>query len=630
MGFMTQPMSTKRLSQHRGRWGLRWLLLGALATSGTMPAMPAWAGPGDRIAAMNKKAMESYDALDFPHSKKTLEECVAFLRKSGMENTIQAARTFINLGMVFVQLKDSARGEQLFRKALGINPNAKLDPALATPDIQTVWDQANGLKPATPAPVVVQQPVTPPPAPTPKPEPVTQPDPGQRQPDPELPDPGQKPEPVKPNPGTSSEYNPDELLNPVKKVELRHTPYEEVPANQKFSIYVKPVPVHPAGVVAKATLFFRVAGQAKYSESPMVPSRKQQGDLQGLIPEYATNGRALQYYIEGYDNLGRLCGNFGNAENPTILKISVSRGVVAVPAEDVEDPLLYVKREDDRVRLASLRDHVYIDIGVGTGGALVGAGATTEVAWFYNRPKLRYEQANASNGGFVWAGVGLRAEIGAYLYRGLSLGLSGRFEAFLNHNADSQENGSISPNCTSNGIPSPCFGTTSKGKFGYAVLGKLRYQFLPGSVVRPYLHLDAGVGEWRGALNIDGSRPMANGAVDNSSPFQPTDICSATYNGKTGGAADPATCSAISGNVGFNQRDAAAAGTAASNLNRVCPVVGPCIDSIAMNKIMVGGGAGLYIGGRHAGLSMDLNVIAALGGQFGLLVDAYVGPQFIF
>jgi len=45
---------------------------------------------------------------------------------------------------------------------------------------------------------------------------------------------------------------------------------------------------------------------------------------------------------------------------------------------------------------------------------------------------------------------------------------------------------------------------------------------------------------------------------------------------------------------------------------------------------MVGGGAGLYIGGRHAGLSMDLNVIAALGGQFGLLVDAYVGPQFIF
>ncbi|HRI52733.1 MAG TPA: hypothetical protein PLW65_21370, partial [Pseudomonadota bacterium] len=232
---------------------------------------------------------------------------------------------------------------------------------------------------------------------------------------------------ITPNQGL--EYSADELLNPIKKVELRSIPYEEVPANQKFSIYFTPAPIHPMGAVSKATLFYRTLGQAKYSEAPMSLSRKQQGDWTGQVPVEATNGRAIQYYMEAYDNLGRVCGNFGTADNPTIIRVTAARGVAAIPAEDVENPLAYVKKEDERIRLSMLRDHVYIDVSVGSGGAIISSGATTEVAWFYNAGQNRFEPARASNGGFIWGGLGVRAELGAYLYRGLSLGVSGRFEA---------------------------------------------------------------------------------------------------------------------------------------------------------------------------------------------------------
>ena len=627
---MAQPKLTKSLSAG----GARWLLAGFLACSATSSA---WAGPPERVASMNKKAMEAYDALEFPSARRTLEECVALLHKNKMDQSIQAARTYINLGMVYVQIHDNARGEQWFRMALTINPNAKLDHALATPDIQTVSDRATGKasRAPTPAPAPVAQVEPPRPQPVAQaPEPTPRPDPTPPTPPPSdnvggIDIPQKPPTTLTPNQGL--EYSADELLNPTKKVELRSIPYEEVPANQKFSIYFTPVPIHPMGTVSKATLFYRTLGQAKYSEAAMSLSRKQQGDWTGQIPVEATTGRAIQYYMEAYDNLGRVCGNFGTADNPTIIRVTAARGIAAIPAEDVENPLAYVQKEDERRRLSMLRDHVYIDVSVGSGGAVISSGATTEVAWFYNRSANAFEPARASSGGFIWAGLGVRAELGAYLYRGLSLGVSGRFEAFLNHTADSYENANLSPVCQdSRGNPSPCFGTTTKGQFSFIVLGKLRYQFRQGHAFRPYLHVDVGGGEWRGALNIDGSRPLTNGAIDNSSPYQPTDVCSATYNGKTDTTRDPPGCSSIGGNVGYNQRDAAAKSVPPTNLNPVCPANGSCRDAVLLNKVMVGGGLGFYAGSRHAGLSVDVNILTALGGQFGVLIDTYIGPQFIF
>ena len=612
--------------------------LSLLGTTFSPVVRPALAGPAERVAYLNKQAMEDYDKLEFEQSRKSLLDAVALLRRSGADRTPQAARTFINLGMVYIALKDKGRGMQQWIKALEINPKAKLDPTLATPEMQTLWEAA--VSQATGAPPPAQAPSTPTPvlppvqAPTPTPSPAQDPLLGTPTPpvsSPPAPTPTQMPDPVQTPPKPPTE-GVDDLLDPVLKVDLKHTPVDDTRGNQKLNVYVTPVPIHQGAIAARVTLYYRGAGQERFTEVPMVASRRQQGDLLGQIPAEAVVGKSLQYYIQAFDGKGRVCGSQGSPENPMIIRISGSAIAVA-QSQDIEDPILYVKRADAERQAMLARDWVYLDLGVGTGGALITAGANTEVTYFYNSQTSAYERSRVSSGGFVWSGVGVRAELGVYLWQGLSLGVSGRFEPYLNHNADSQANSYYtgSPCKDSAGAPAPCYATTAKGQFGYMALGKLRYQFrkTPGNIFRPYLHLDVGGGEWRGSLNIDGSRPMANGSVDGSSPYQPTDVCSAEFNGKTGTERMPPGCNSVGGTPGYNKQDKTVT-TVPTNLNRVCPATGPCVDAVLLGKLLVGGGFGFYVGGRHAGISLDVNLLAAIGDQFGLFIDTYVGPQFNF
>lgn len=144
------------------------------------------------------------------------------------------------------------------------------------------------------------------------------------------------------------------------------------------------------------------------------------------------------------------------------------------------------------------------------------------------------------------------------------------------------------------------------------------------------MHVAIGGGRWQAAFNIDSARPTSGGLIDNSSPYQPTDLCSAAFNGKTDFTHDPPGCTSIGGSVGYNQRDASAKMSPPSNLNRVCPANGPCIDSVPIGNFLIGAGGGLYLGSRHAGAFIEFDLIAPASDQFSLLFNVYVGPQFIF
>lgn len=611
---MMQPKSVLRC------WGLSALVVCLAVLVAPSPAVAA--GPGDRVAYLNKKAMEDYDALEFESARKTLTDAIALLRKNGTDQTVQAARTYINLGMVYIALKDKSRGQQQFVKALIINPKAKLDPTLATPEMQLVWDSA-----------VAQMNGSPPPS-----EPASAPTPTQN--DTSLPGPATSPTPSVPatpnelpvTPTTPSkptqplEYNADELLDPVLKVELQHNAPDDARSNQKLTLYATTTAVHQGAVAARVSLFFRGAGQERYAEVTMQPSRRQQGEVVGQIPAESVSGKSLQYYISAFDAKGRVCGSQGSPDNPLIVRVTAGGPAVA-QGTDGEDPIQYVKRADEERRLQSARDWVYFDLGVGSGGALIMPGTNAEVSYFYSRDDQAYVRSHAANNGFVWSGIGVRAELGVYLWRGLSLGVSARFEPYLNHNADSQVNALNNSSGCSTSPGNPCYSPTAKGQFGYAVLGKLRYQFRKnyGQYFRPYIHLDVGGGEWRGALNIEGSRPS-----DPNSPFQPTDVCSATYSGTPNNRMPPG-CSSVNGGTmpGYNLRTNKD-NAVPSGLNRVCPASGPCIDSVLLGKALVGGGAGFYLGNHRIGISVDFSVLAAVGGQFGLFLETYVGPQIMF
>src|SRR5438105_15577597 len=55
-----------------------------------------------QVAKMNKRAMDDYDALEFESSRRTLIDAVEKLRANGFDDTPLAAKTYLNLGIVYI------------------------------------------------------------------------------------------------------------------------------------------------------------------------------------------------------------------------------------------------------------------------------------------------------------------------------------------------------------------------------------------------------------------------------------------------------------------------------------------------------------------------------------------------
>src|SRR5690242_7418303 len=84
----------------------------------TAPA--AWAEDIEKqVQRLNKRAMEDYDALEFDSARRTLLDALQMLRANGLDETPTAAKTYINLGIIYINaFKDKNRGQQQFVNAL--------------------------------------------------------------------------------------------------------------------------------------------------------------------------------------------------------------------------------------------------------------------------------------------------------------------------------------------------------------------------------------------------------------------------------------------------------------------------------------------------------------------------------
>ncbi len=108
-----------------------------------------------QVRRLNRKAMAAYDALDFDAAKKALLDAVALLRGNGLDATPAAAKTYLNLGVVYVAgLKDPQRGLEYFATALKLDPNIRLDPQLASPELEEAFQSAEAEMAARKPPAV--------------------------------------------------------------------------------------------------------------------------------------------------------------------------------------------------------------------------------------------------------------------------------------------------------------------------------------------------------------------------------------------------------------------------------------------------------------------------------------------
>lgn len=439
-----------------------------------------------QVQKMNKRAMDDYDSLEFESARRTLQDAVQMLRANGLDETPTAAKTYANLGIVYINgFKDRNRGQQQFVNALKINPQYKLDPALATPELDEAFQAAakqvarmGGGKP---------KPVTPPPAPEKQPEPT----------------------PPTPTPPAAEE---------VKG--LQHTPVDETRPNA-------PIPVRAKlGSDVGATrvfLFFRGSGQEDFLSVPM---KNTSGvEWVGVIPGEAVQGKSLQYYLEARDARGRAVANAGAAANPLVVVISDTAPPPSnVPEVDVEDPLMkerLAKKRKEEERTHSTRDHLFIFVMPGFGFGVEPAGNHTEVAWQFQTQGAnanRFVQQPVGATGIAVAPFHLAVEIGYLVTPRFTVSVLGRFQLATGANAETVRTGMEQ-------------GATTKAFGAVAALARARYRFLDGRF-HPYVHLDIGGGEIRHVLDISSAESDDHPLVDkftadtwnNSNPMDPMQL----------------------------------------------------------------------------------------------------------
>lgn len=124
------------------------LLLTFLALSGVVVTRPARADDRDsaivgKITLLNRKAVDAYQHLEFETALQFLNEALDQSERAGLTQHPIRARTFVTLGIVTLGgFKQRDAAVKYFRKALQIQPEVRLSPGLANPDIQAAFDEA--------------------------------------------------------------------------------------------------------------------------------------------------------------------------------------------------------------------------------------------------------------------------------------------------------------------------------------------------------------------------------------------------------------------------------------------------------------------------------------------------------
>ena len=125
----------------------------AVALATMLAASPAQAQERDsaavgKITLLNRKAVDAYQHLEFEAAMKILNEALEQADRAGLTQHPIRARTFVTLGIVSLGgFKQRDQAVKYFRKALQIQPEVRLSPGLANPEIQAMTVVSSKVRP---------------------------------------------------------------------------------------------------------------------------------------------------------------------------------------------------------------------------------------------------------------------------------------------------------------------------------------------------------------------------------------------------------------------------------------------------------------------------------------------------
>lgn len=356
----------------------------------------------DKVVQLNKKAMEDLDLADFESAKKELLEAVTFGKKNGLETHPVMARTYVHVGALYVLgLKDKAKGQEYFTKAIEVQSDIKLDKNLKdNKDLQKLFAAAlASVQSASTADAS-----------------------GHKNAAPEA----HKAEPAPSGAAEADEDDEDPEL-PANVAALDCPAKDETQEGQPVTLRCAAA---PSLGVHKVVVFFKGAGMDAYEEADMEKNAK--GWWVSQIPKKRVEGKSIQFYFEGRDASDKPLVSNGRAESPLVMLVtSADQASRSRTSNDDDDPLNFGKEDSGWGIGVFDPDHAnrraWISVAVGTGFGIAD-----------DRLEARRDLRQPIQG-FAWAGVGHFApELGIMITPRVSFAVQGRLQYIAQNDISSK------------------------------------------------------------------------------------------------------------------------------------------------------------------------------------------------
>jgi hypothetical protein len=245
-----------------------------LALSGLAASASAQVS-NQRLAEINRSAMEAYNNLDVEVAKRTLEDAARSAERGGSKGPA-LARTYANLGVVLVGgMGETAAGTEAFVRALREDPNVEPDPLVATPEVMSAFASAKRKVGSSAS----ARATAPEPAPIPEQVPATG--------------------------------------------NLDHEPVPEQLAQTPIPVFVRRSDELEAETLK---VFYRSLGMSKPGSAEMKPT---QDGWAFLIPCIDVAEPTVEYFIVAEDADGNKVGNFGDPNAPVSVNVVTTRSLPA-------------------------------------------------------------------------------------------------------------------------------------------------------------------------------------------------------------------------------------------------------------------------------------------------------------
>ncbi len=234
--------------------------------------------PAAKITQLNRDALAAIDKREFEKAREILKKALDLCEASGMAQHPIAARTHVHMGVVIIEgFKNRELGEKQFAEALAIEPTIAMTPALSNPEIDDAFAEAKGHAAGGGAPSGGGETPAPPPAPA-ESAPAARPA------------------------ASSGGFT----YHTVSEVKQGHAIRVTVNVDENLKFH-------------KVVLAYRPQGSSDFLGREMDPVGG--GAYSAEIPDRATTGSSVAYYIEAQDDDGQPVANRGTEERPLVIQL---------------------------------------------------------------------------------------------------------------------------------------------------------------------------------------------------------------------------------------------------------------------------------------------------------------------